>query len=91
MNDIGCYLYTTMPDSVNCDFINYCNVRKEVLLVQNPNASADEIVALLVNEFNSLTPLPPSPVKRSAILTNTKIDRPFVPTTISTILFPSKN
>jgi hypothetical protein len=41
------------------DFVNFCNIRKHVLLDQYPNATAQEIVSLMVSEFNELTPLPP--------------------------------
>lgn len=41
------------------DFINFCNIRKYVLLDQYPNATPQEIVSLMVHEFKELTPLPP--------------------------------
>ena len=45
--------------AIRKDFINFCNIRKHVLLDQYPNATAQEIVSLMVIEFNDLTPLPP--------------------------------
>ena len=63
------------------DFINFCNIRKYVLLDQYPNASAQEIVNLMVHEFNELTPLPPPYIT---------VDKKTKPLTISELLFGKK-
>jgi hypothetical protein len=72
---------------VRQDFINFCNTRKHVLLHRYPNATAQEIVALMLHEFNELTPLPP-PYINSA--TN-EIEQKFESLTISGMLFNEKN
>ena len=69
----------------NKDFINYCNVRKYVLMDQYKYATPEEIVSLLVHEYNSLTPLPPQGVYK-----HKNIIRQTAPTTISGLLFLDK-
>lgn len=46
-------------DEITKSFMNFCRVRKEVLVAQYPNSSPFEIIRMLADEFNSLDALPP--------------------------------
>lgn len=44
-----------MSVSVRQDFVAFCNTQKHILLDRYPNATAQEIVALLIHEFRKIT------------------------------------
>lgn len=78
-----------MSTSGRNEFINFCNTRKNTLLKKYPKATAEEIVKLMIHEFNELTPLPPSFID-SKNNTTLDIERAFEPLTISGLLFVKK-
>lgn len=69
------------------DFIAFANTRKHTLLYQYPNATAQEIVTLMLKEFSELTLLPPPYVTSTKSL---QLERAFEPLTISGLLFVKK-
>ena len=76
-----------MSISVRENFIIFANTRKHMLLYQYPNATAQEIVSLMLKEFSELTLLPPPYLTSSP---TPPLERAFEPLTISGLLFVKK-
>lgn len=79
-----------MSITVRQDFISFCNTRKHTLLYKYPNATAQEIVALMLHEFKELTPLPPAFIDSKEPASENDINISFESLTISGLLFEKK-